>query len=163
MTAAPLTDEADASPTVKCCDWYTYGGSQPKTQGHIELVSLFRGAAVHNVCSAVALQIYAAMCGKTGRPYHLYRLILLTPAGFLKKTPWVRTETSSSCKLLKRRPWIPAAVSLSCPAQQCASARPSLTWRLQTCRLAATDLSLCYTLFTNPAGAVATHQGRLVA
>jgi hypothetical protein len=42
------------------------------------------------------VQIYAAMCGKTGRPHHLYRLILLTPAGFLKKTPWVRAGDTFS-------------------------------------------------------------------
>ena len=37
------------------------------------------------------------MCGKTGRPHHLYRLILLTPAGFLKKTPWVQNLNVMQC------------------------------------------------------------------
>lgn len=58
--------------------------------------SLEAGSSCDIICAGSHLQIYAAMCGKTGRPHHLYRLILLTPAGFLKKTPWVSTVQNGS-------------------------------------------------------------------
>ena len=68
------------------------------------------GAAYDN-CAMVTVQIYAAMCGKTGRPHHLYRLILLTPAGFLKKTPWVRLGHCFRLPFANTRP----QAQLTCP------------------------------------------------
>lgn len=48
----------------------------------------YRLRAVGHSLGGASLLIYAAMCGRAGRPHHLYRLILLTPAGILKKSPW---------------------------------------------------------------------------
>ena len=49
-----------------------------------------------------SLLIYAVMCRRARRPHRLYRLILLTPAGFLQSAPKVtQPEASETCvKLL---------------------------------------------------------------
>ena len=50
----------------------------------------YRLRAVGHSLGGAALLIYAVMCRKLGRPHHIYRLILLTPAGFLQKLPLVQ-------------------------------------------------------------------------
>ena len=50
----------------------------------------YRLRAVGHSLGGASLLIYAVMCRQLGRPHHIYRLILLTPAGFLQKLPLVR-------------------------------------------------------------------------
>ncbi len=52
----------------------------------------YRLRVVAHSLGGAALLIYAVMCRRLGRPHHLYRLILLTPAGFLEKLPLVRAQ-----------------------------------------------------------------------
>ena len=50
----------------------------------------YRLRAVAHSLGGASLLVYAVMCRRLGRPHHLYRIILLTPAGFLEKIPLVR-------------------------------------------------------------------------
>ena len=50
----------------------------------------YRLRAVGHSLGGAALLLYMVMCRKRGRQHHVYRLILLTPAGFLKHAPVVR-------------------------------------------------------------------------
>lgn len=50
----------------------------------------YRLRAVGHSLGGASLLIYAVMCRRLNRPHHIYRLILLTPAGFLQKLPLVR-------------------------------------------------------------------------
>ena len=52
---------------------------------------LYRLQAVGHSLGGAALLIYAVMCRVLGRPHHLSRLVLLTPAGFHRKYPKVAT------------------------------------------------------------------------
>ena len=49
----------------------------------------YRLRAVAHSLGGSSLLVYAVMCRRLGRPHHLYRLILLTPAGFLDNLPLV--------------------------------------------------------------------------
>ena len=49
----------------------------------------YRLRVVAHSLGGASLLIYVVMCRRLGRPHHLYRLILLTPAGFLEKLPLV--------------------------------------------------------------------------
>ena len=49
----------------------------------------YRLRAVGHSLGGASLLIYVVMCRQLGRPHHIYRLILLTPAGFLQKLPLV--------------------------------------------------------------------------
>jgi hypothetical protein len=51
----------------------------------------YRLRAVGHSLGGASLLIYVVMCRKLNLPHHLYRLILLTPAGFMHKAPLVRT------------------------------------------------------------------------
>ena len=50
----------------------------------------YRLRVVAHSLGGAALLIYAVQCRRQRRPHHIYRLILLTPAGFLQKIPRVR-------------------------------------------------------------------------
>lgn len=50
----------------------------------------YRLRVVAHSLGGAALLIYAVQCRRQRRPHHIYRLILLTPAGFLQKMPLVR-------------------------------------------------------------------------
>lgn len=52
----------------------------------------YRLRAVAHSLGGASLLVYAVMCRRLGRPHHLYRIILLTPAGFLEKIPLVRAQ-----------------------------------------------------------------------
>lgn len=47
----------------------------------------YRLRAVGHSLGGASLLIYLIWCRKAKRPHHLYRLILLTPAGFLSTIP----------------------------------------------------------------------------
>lgn len=49
----------------------------------------YRLRAVGHSLGGASLLIYLVMCRRAQRPHHLYRLILLTPAGFLRRAPKV--------------------------------------------------------------------------
>lgn len=49
----------------------------------------YRLRVVGHSLGGAALLIYAVMSRKKGRRHHIYRLILLTPAGFLQHAPKV--------------------------------------------------------------------------
>ena len=52
----------------------------------------YRLRVVAHSLGGAALLIYAVQCRRQRRPHHIYRLILLTPAGFLQKIPLVRSH-----------------------------------------------------------------------
>ncbi len=56
----------------------------------------YRLRVVAHSLGGAALLVYAVQCRRQRRPHHMYRLILLTPAGFLQKAPLVRTLLSRS-------------------------------------------------------------------
>lgn len=58
----------------------------------------YRLRAVAHSLGGASLLVYAVMCRRLSRPHHLYRLVLLTPAGFLDKLPLVRRTTQ--CQFL---------------------------------------------------------------
>ncbi len=54
----------------------------------------YRLRVVAHSLGGAALLVYAVQCRRMRRPHHIYRLILLTPAGFLEKIPLVRSLLS---------------------------------------------------------------------
>ena len=54
----------------------------------------YRLRVVAHSLGGAALLVYAVQCRRMRRPHHIYRLILLTPAGFLEKIPLVRSPLS---------------------------------------------------------------------
>ena len=54
----------------------------------------YRLRVVAHSLGGAALLVYAVQCRRQRRPHHIYRLILLTPAGFLQKAPLVCTLLS---------------------------------------------------------------------
>lgn len=90
-STSPCRDDAKASTSV---DSESVQGQRCFERGDVKEFStmhdpeLYRLRAVGHSLGGAALLIYATMCCRAGRPHHLYRLILLTPAGILKKAPW---------------------------------------------------------------------------
>ena len=70
----------------------------------------YRLRVVAHSLGGAALLVYAVQCRRQHRPHHLYRLILLTPAGFLQKAPLVRIFLSRSMPS-----WMKVFVELSRP------------------------------------------------
>ena len=68
--------------------------------------SACRLRAVAHSLGGAALLMYAVMRRRQQRPHHLARLILLTPAGFLKNIPIVGAlpRTARTCTPLSSRP-----------------------------------------------------------
>ncbi|KAK9840957.1 hypothetical protein WJX81_002471 [Elliptochloris bilobata] len=94
----------------------------------------YRLRAVGHSLGGASLLIYAVMCRSLGRPHHIYRLILLTPAGFLQKLPLVakpfRTGLPwATWALARLRPGCGAAVYI--PSSLLRYLTFKLTWDLQ--------------------------------
>ena len=63
---------------------------------HVQMAGVpeaYRLRAVGHSLGGASLLIYLVMCRRARRPHHLYRLILLTPAGFLSQAPKVSAHT----------------------------------------------------------------------
>ena len=54
----------------------------------------YRLRAIGHSLGGASLLVYVTHCKRSGRPHHIHRLILLTPAGFLVKWPLVRSRRS---------------------------------------------------------------------
>lgn len=50
----------------------------------------YRLRAIGHSLGGASLLIYVTYCRRLGRPHHIHRLVLLTPAGFLITWPLVR-------------------------------------------------------------------------
>ncbi|EIE26467.1 hypothetical protein COCSUDRAFT_39557 [Coccomyxa subellipsoidea C-169] len=94
----------------------------------------YRLRAVAHSLGGASLLVYAVMCRRLGRPHHLYRIILLTPAGFLEKIPLV------AYPFLWSTPWVLWLLARLRPGTGAAVLIPSsllryltfkLTWDLQ--------------------------------
>lgn len=57
----------------------------------------YRLRVVAHSLGGAALLIYAVQSRRQRRPHHIYRLILLTPAGFLQKIPLVCSSSLPAC------------------------------------------------------------------
>lgn len=71
----------------------------------------YRLRAVGHSLGGASLLIYLIHCRRTGRAHHLYRLILLTPAGFLSTIPMVRAPyqrhaASNACQAAVSLPYL---------------------------------------------------------
>jgi len=95
LSLPTLERRSPRSPRVRRGAASTPGGRARALRRHAAeaaggLPEPYRLRAVGHSLGGAALLIYAVMCRKLGRPHHIYRLILLTPAGFPQKLPLVQ-------------------------------------------------------------------------
>ncbi|KAI3435938.1 hypothetical protein D9Q98_001996 [Chlorella vulgaris] len=89
----------------------------------------YRLRAVGHSLGGASLLIYAVNCGLQGRPHHLRRLVLLTPAGF-------HTQYPIACEpALLVMPGLMAALSWLCPGRGAPMYLPSSLLRYITFKL----------------------------
>ena len=74
-----------------------YAASCSSEPGHQLREEPYRLRAIGHSLGGASLLIYVTHCRRLGRPHHIHRLILLTPAGFLIKWPLVR-PCAAACR-----------------------------------------------------------------